>query len=72
MNTQVTDAGLAHLKGMTKLQTLDLADAQVTDAGLKHLHGLAQLKVLYLGGTNVTEAGVQELQKALPKATINR
>jgi len=57
---------------LTKLQTLDLADAQVTDAGLKHLHGLTQLKVLYFGGTKVTEAGIQELQEALPKANINR
>jgi hypothetical protein len=35
--TQVTDAGLVHLKGMTGLRTLDLSDTQITDAGLAHL-----------------------------------
>ena len=38
MGPRVTDAGLAHLKGLPQLQTLDLGlHAQVTEAGLKHL-----------------------------------
>ncbi len=36
-NTQVTDAGLVHLKGLTRLQTLNLYRSQVTDAGVKEL-----------------------------------
>ena len=36
-NTQVTDAGLVHLKGLTKLERLDLSDTKVTDAGVKKL-----------------------------------
>jgi hypothetical protein len=36
-DTQVTDAGLEHLKGLTQLQELDLASTQVTDAGLENL-----------------------------------
>ena len=35
----MTDAGLEHLKGLTKLQWLDLAGTEVTDAGLEHLKG---------------------------------
>lgn len=33
-NTQVTDAGFAHLQGMTSLQWLDLDNTSVSDAGL--------------------------------------
>src|SRR5215469_1671698 len=33
-HTQVTDAGLAHLQGLTGLQSLGLTNTQVTDAGL--------------------------------------
>ncbi len=46
--TQVTDAGLVHLKGLTKLVRLDLQDTQVTDAGLVHLRGLTKLERLVL------------------------
>ena len=35
--TQVTDAGLDHLKGLTKLQLLDLRGTQATDEGAKKL-----------------------------------
>ena len=37
IHTQVTDAGLVHLKGLTKLGLLDLSDTQVTDAGVAEL-----------------------------------
>ncbi|MFP6657003.1 MAG: hypothetical protein VB853_02415 [Pirellulales bacterium] len=36
-NTKVTDAGLAHLSGLTKLERLWLTRTQVTDAGVKKL-----------------------------------
>ena len=35
--TEVTDAGLAHLQGLTSLQVLYLDSTQVTDAGLAEL-----------------------------------
>jgi len=35
-NTQITDAGLVHLSGLTSLQELDLP-SQITDAGLAKL-----------------------------------
>ena len=49
-DTQVTDAGLEHLKGLTKLEELYLAGPQVSDAGLEHLKGLTSLQHLYLSG----------------------
>lgn len=36
-NTQVTDAGLEHLKGLTSLQELYLGNTQVTRAGVARL-----------------------------------
>lgn len=43
----VTDAGIAHLAGLTRLRSLEIqGTAELTDAGLVHLAGLDQL----LGG----------------------
>jgi hypothetical protein len=36
--TAVTDGGLIHLKGLTGLQELRLANTNVTDAGVAELH----------------------------------
>ena len=69
--TQVTDAGLVHLAGLTALKTLWLATGQITDAGLVHLAGLTALKTLTLYDTQVTDVGVAELQQALPNCSID-
>ncbi len=61
-NTKVTDAGLEHLKGLTKLETLFLHKTKVTDAGLVHLKGLNNLTGLLLTGTKVTDAGLVHLK----------
>ena len=44
-----------HLRGLNKLQSLNLSLTQVTDAGLLHLQGMTQLEVLDLTGTQVTD-----------------
>ena len=62
LNTQVTDAGLKHLRGLTQLRTLSSANTQVTDAGLEHLRGLTQLQWLFLVNTQVTDAGLKHLR----------
>ena len=36
-DTEVTDAGLVHLKGLTQLQVLGLQDTEVTNAGVAKL-----------------------------------
>ena len=69
--SEVTDAGLAHLTGLTALEVLDLEGTQVTDAGLAHLTGLTGLEFLFLDDTQVTEMGVAELQQALPNCRIS-
>src|SRR5262249_13523169 len=60
--TQVSDAGLVHLKGFTKLTGLWLQYTQVSDAGLVHLQGLTILRTLYLTGTQVSDAGLDQLK----------
>ena len=58
----LTDAGMAHLKGLTSLQHLDLGGTQIGDAGLVHLKGLYDLSELDLGFTQVTDAGLARLR----------
>ena len=70
--TLITDAGLVHLKGLTKLQELHLNETKVTDAGLAHLKRLAELQTLLLGGTSITDRGIAELQQALPNCFITK
>lgn len=65
-----TDAGLVHLKGLTKLEGLRLGFTQVTDAGMVHLLGLTNLQTLNLSRTQVTDTGIAELQKTLPNCRI--
>ncbi len=49
--TIFTDAGLVHLKGLTKLKVLNLQGNKVTDAGLAHLECLTGLTSLNLDVT---------------------
>jgi Leucine-rich repeat (LRR) protein len=62
--------GLVHLKGLTKLQSLDFSNSRITDTGLAHLKGLANLEKLDLRQTQVTDKGVKKLQQALPNCNI--
>lgn len=61
-NKQFTDADLEHLKGLTSLTSLSIAQTQVTDAGLVHLKGLTNLKYLWLFETQVTDTGLKHLK----------
>jgi Leucine-rich repeat (LRR) protein len=72
IGNQVSDAGLAHLRGLTQLKGLNLSSTQVTDAGLEHLRGLTRLTYLHLSNTQVTDASVNELKKVLPNLYVGR
>jgi len=58
----ITDAGLAHLKGM-KLKKLFLVSEKVTAKGLKSIAGLEGLEDLHLNRVPVSAAGLDELKK---------
>jgi hypothetical protein len=59
--SKVTDAGLRHLTGLTKLRRLGLHDTQVSDEGMKEVARLKQLQYLGLGATQVGDAGLKKL-----------
>ncbi len=68
--TNVTDANLEKLRGLTGIESLDLDGTGVSDSGLEHLVGLSGLRWLHLTGTKVTEKGIEKLQQALPNCEI--
>lgn len=56
---EITDAGLAHLAGLTRLRRLDLSNGAITDAGLLHLANLDALEELILSDVaGVTGSGL--------------
>ena len=59
---QVTDAGLEHLKGMTKLVKLHFDGQKITDVGMAHLQGLVNLENLNLCRTQITDSGLVHLK----------
>lgn len=56
-----TDETLAHLRGLTWLEWLDLGCTEVTGAGLVHLAGMGLLEQLDLWGTYLTADGLARL-----------
>jgi hypothetical protein len=61
----ITDAGLIHLKGLTRLRNLHLDGLPITDAGLDALKDLPALGGLYLSRTKIKGPGLAQL-KSLP------
>jgi hypothetical protein len=59
--TQVTDAGLLHIRGLTGLQHLSLGHTQITDPGLENIRGLTVLQGLDLSNTPITDGGLLHL-----------
>ena len=69
-NTQLSDEGLPHLEGMTKLTFLHLGSTAVSDAGMKYLEPLTALQDLKVTRTAVTAAGVEHLKTKLPNTEV--
>jgi hypothetical protein len=61
-NTKITSAGLAHLKGLTKLRRLHLERTEVGDEGIQNLQGLTELEYLNLYATNITDKSLLVIQ----------
>jgi Leucine-rich repeat (LRR) protein len=67
-NATVTDADLAKLADLTKLEKIDFDSVKITDAGLAHLSGLVKLKSLRVrdqdpGHCEVGDTGIASLAK---------
>lgn len=65
----ITDAGMVHLKGLARLQSLDVSFSWVTDAGLDSLGEMRELQGLYLGFSRVKGPGLGKLG-SLPKVSF--
>lgn len=62
----LTDAGVAHLAGLTNMRLLIFAQHaeatdKITDKGLTHLRGMTQLRYLHLAATQITDDGVASI-----------
>jgi len=65
-NATVTDADLAKLAGLSKLERLKLDSVKITDAGFVHLAGLTKLQALHvtdqkLGDCVIGDTGIKTL-----------
>lgn len=72
--TQVSDAGLVHLKDCTDLRHLYLGATQVSDAGLANFKGFKNFTALKLHDTTVTDTGLAHFKdsKNLTWLFLNR
>jgi beta-lactamase regulating signal transducer with metallopeptidase domain/Leucine-rich repeat (LRR) protein len=59
---RITGAGLAYLKGMEQLSSLDLDGTPITDAALSQLREMDNLSQLDLSRTAITDAGLVNLR----------
>ncbi len=59
---RITDAGLKHLAGLTKLGYLNLQGQHITDDGLNHLSKMTNLETLSLSFAGITDEGLKRLE----------
>jgi hypothetical protein len=69
---QVTDTGLASLKGLNNVYLLRLEHDKITDACVDSLSTMSGLVSLVLTGTQVTDGGIKKLKLALPDLYIEK
>ena len=67
----IHDAGVKHLRHMTKLRGLHMDATEITDESIPALSALVSLTTLTLSQTKLTEAGIQRLHAALPNCRIH-
>jgi hypothetical protein len=58
----ITDEGLRHIRGLSRLKELVIREAPIGDRGLKYLSGLTNLEQLYLDETSISDAGLRSLK----------
>ena len=72
-STAITDAQLKNLRGLERLEVLDLQATEVGDLGLEQLGGLSRLRELTLSHTLTSDAGLHHLStlKSLRKLILD-
>jgi hypothetical protein len=68
--TEITDAGLPHMRRLTDLRVLSLACTKITDEGLTEVGEFVNLERLNLMGTSVSVAGLKSLRRLDHLATL--
>ena len=58
---QITDAGISHLAGLSRLKQLYINATRISDTGLKIVGDLRNLRDLFLSHTPITDAGLAHL-----------
>jgi hypothetical protein len=66
----VTDAGLVHIKDMSRLNYLTIRGAGLTDASVPTLKALPGLKKVELDGNKFTADGIKQLRQSRPDMTV--
>jgi len=59
----VTDSGMAHLSGLTKMERLSIGGPNLTDEGLKHLSRMKNLDFLLISDGKFTDKSLRYLEK---------
>jgi hypothetical protein len=68
----VTDQGLAHLKTLTGLKSLNLGQCDLTGQGLVHLSGMKQLEYIGLSGCHdMTDQGFKHIGDLTSLVTLH-
>ncbi len=72
IEANLTDAAVANLKGLTRLEHLSLNNnPRLTDASIKTIAELERLRVLYLANTAITDKGLWGLKGLDGLRTLN-
>jgi hypothetical protein len=70
--TQITDAGLKHLRGLPELKILHIrSKGKITDEGVSDIVKIKSLRELKIGGTQITATGKKKLRILLPRCVVD-
>jgi hypothetical protein len=74
LGLKTTDAGLARLRGLTELRTLELTGSRITDQGVAHLAYLPAIRKLSLQGVSISDKAVTHMEsmKHLEELNISK
>jgi hypothetical protein len=71
-DSQVTDADLSTLVGLTHLHWPDLSGTGITNDGLRVMNEMPSLKMVIVKRTQVTDAGIADLRHTMPGLTVEK
>src|SRR5436853_64107 len=66
-----TDAGVAHLRGLTKLRVLRFCNAPLTDVGVANFKDMTDLEDLQLGLSQITDQGMPVIARMKKLKTLD-